>query len=135
MVGSRIVLPDRLVLWYDGYVRGHYREENISNGVVVSGIATFDVANFQMTTTTGYPIGYHVEHLEEPLELVSLNGTIINGEPHIHGVISNASETWAGHILDGCRILYLGEMVIQEIKSPELIRKPNEDGALLIFEK
>ncbi len=111
------------------------RKENIRNGVVLSGIATFDEANFQMTTTKGFPIGYHVEHLEEPLELVSLDGTIINGEPHIHGVISNAAQTWAGHILDGCRILYLGEMVIQEILSQELIRRPNQDGAVLIFEK
>lgn len=111
------------------------RKEHIANGVVLSGIATFDVARFQMTTTSDYPIGYHVVTLEEPLELASLDGTIINYDPHIHGVISNRSQTWAGHILDGCSILYLAELVIQEIKTPELIRRPDENGASLIYEK
>jgi predicted DNA-binding protein with PD1-like motif len=110
------------------------RKENIANGVVLSGIATFDIANFQMTTTSEYPIGYHVVNLNEPLELVSLDGTIINYEPHIHGVISNKDQTWAGHILDGCRILYLAELVIQEIKTTDLIRRPDENGVFLITE-
>lgn len=111
------------------------RKENIANGVVLSGIATFDRARFQMTTTCDYPIGYHVETLEEPLELASLDGTIIDFEPHIHGVISNSRQTWAGHILDGCRILYLAELVIQEVKTKELVRRPDEKGANLIYEK
>jgi predicted DNA-binding protein with PD1-like motif len=111
------------------------QKEGIANGVVVSGIATFDDAILQMTTTYDFPIEYHVEHLREPLELASLDGTIINSEPHIHGVISNAEKTWAGHIMDGCRILYLGEVVVQELICDELIRKEDENGVRLISEK
>lgn len=111
------------------------KREGIENAVVVSGIATFDEAHLQMTTTYGYPIEYHVHHLSQPLELAGLDGTIINFEPHIHGVVSNPDMTWAGHLLDGCRILYLGEMVIQEICGSSLIRKADENGVLLISEK
>ena len=108
------------------------KKEKIENAVIVSGIATFDEAKFQMSTTHGFPMEYHVEHLNEPLELASLDGTIINSEPHIHGVISNATTTWAGHILDGCRILYLGEVVVQELLGNKLERKPDKDGVMLI---
>lgn len=111
------------------------QEEGIINGVVVSGIATFDEALFQMTTTYDYPIQYHIEHLHEPLELTNLDGTIINSEPHIHGTMSSAENTWAGHIMDGCRILYLGEIVIQELLGVNLIRKEDENGVRLISEK
>jgi len=110
------------------------KKENIKNAVIVSGIATFDEANFQMSTTYGFPIEYHVEQLKEPLELASLDGTIIDSEPHLHGVISNDKKTWAGHILNGCRILYLGEIVIQELLGNQLKRKPDKDGVMLISE-
>ena len=116
-------------------VGGLCKKEHISNAVVLSGIATFDEANLQMTNTTGYPIGYDIHNLCEPLELASLDGTIINGEPHLHGVISNATHTWAGHLLDGCRILYLGEVVLQEVEEVDLIRKADENNVYLIYEK
>jgi predicted DNA-binding protein with PD1-like motif len=49
-------------------------------------------------------------------------------------VISNAHKTWAEHILDGCRILYLGEIVVQELLGNQLKRKPDKDGVMLISE-
>lgn len=110
------------------------KKEKIENAVIVSGIATFDEAKLQMSTTYGFPMEYHVEHLKEPLELASLDGTIIHSEPHIHGVISSSTTTWAGHILDGCRILYLGEIVVQELLGNQLERKPDKDGVMLISE-
>lgn len=109
------------------------KNEKIENAVIVSGIATFDEAKLQMSINDDYPMKYHVEHLKEPLELASLDGTIIHSEPHLHGVISNANTTWAGHLLDGCRILYLGEIVVQELLGNNLIRKADENGARLIY--
>ena len=109
-------------------------KENIKNAVIVSGIATFDEAKIQTATTTGFPMEYRVEHLNEPLELAGLDGTIINGKPHIHGVVSSTAKTWAGHIPDGCRILYLGEVVVQELLGIQLKRKPDKDGVMLIYE-
>lgn len=111
------------------------QKEEIENAVIVSGIATFDEVNLRMATTLGYPIEYHVEHLEEPLELASLDGTIVNSELHIHGVISNVEKAWAGHLLDGCKILYLAEIVIQEILCNKLTRKANNKNVFLISDK
>ena len=109
-------------------------KEKIKNAVVVSGIATFDEAKIQMAISTDYPLRFDVVQLEEPLELASLDGTIINYEPHIHGVISNTEKTWAGHLSDGCRILYLGEVVVQELLGGDLVRKEDENGIKLIYD-
>lgn len=111
------------------------QDENIKNAVVSSGIATFDIVNIQMTNTRDYPIGYVIHNLCEPLELASLDGTIIDGEPHLHGVIGNGQQTWSGHLLEDCRILYLGEVIIQEFLNIDLIRKPDKDNVFLISKK
>jgi len=105
-------------------------KENLKNGVVVSGIGTLDQAHLHMITTTGYPIGeYHDLRDDEPLELLSIQGFIADGVPHLHTVISNKLETYAGHLEEGCRSLYLGEVVIMEVFGPDLYRVKNEHGA------
>lgn len=109
--------------------------EKVYEAVISSGIATFDIVNIQMSNTVGFPMDYDVHNLNEPLELASLDGTIINGEPHIHGVIGNGNKTWAGHLLNGCRILYLGEIVIQELLIEPLIRTADKDNVFLINRK
>ena len=110
-------------------------KEGIENAVVISGIATFDEARIHMVTNHGFPVDIHVEHLVEPLELASLDGAIIDSFPHLHCVVSNATTTWAGHILDGCRILFLGEIVIQELLGVELERIEDSNGIPHICEK
>jgi len=110
------------------------KKEKINCAVVVSGIATFDEARLHMITTFDNPAEFHIEHLREPLELASLDGAIINYEPHLHGVVGSPTKSWAGHILDGCRILYLGEFVIQELTGIQLERREDEDGTRLIYE-
>lgn len=111
------------------------QNEKIHEAVISSGIATFDIVNIQMSNTTGFPMGYDVHNLNEPLELASLDGTIINGEPHIHGVIGNGNKTWAGHLLNGCRILYLGEIIMQELLIEPLIRTADKNNVFLIDRK
>lgn len=108
------------------------QKEGIQNGIVTSGIATFDEVNIRMANTYGFPIKYDTHHLREPLELANLDGTIINQEPHLHGTVGNGEHTWAGHLMDECRILYLAEIVIQEVKGANLTRKPDQDGVQLI---
>ena len=105
-------------------------EENLKNGVVISGIGTLDQSVMHMITTTGYPIGeYYDRRNDEPLELVAIQGFIADGVPHLHTVISNKLSTYAGHLEEGCRALYLGEVIIMEVSGPELCRVKNEHGA------
>lgn len=107
-------------------IRKVLEETGITDGYVVSGIGTLDYCVLHMVTTTGYPpVECYPKWNDEPLELVSINGIIADGEPHLHAVISNKDKAFAGHLEPGCRILYLGEIVIQEIKGQALKRKKN----------
>jgi len=105
------------------------REHAIRDGVVLSGIGTLDRCRLHCVTTTGYPPEEtYPEWRDEPLELLSLAGTIIAGVPHVHASISNASGAWGGHLEPGCRVLYLAEIAIMRLGGPALQRSSDDRG-------
>jgi predicted DNA-binding protein with PD1-like motif len=82
-----------------------------------------------MVMTTGYPPVEHFEVWEDkPLEVSSIDGIIANGVPHLHMVVSDHEKAYSGHVEPGCRILYLGEIVIAEFEELELQRRLNSKG-------
>ena len=110
-------------------IRALIEKENIKNAVVISGIGTFDYCVMHMVMTTGFPIVEHFERWEDkPLELSSIDGIIADGKPHLHMVVSDHEKAYSGHLEEGCRILYLGEVVILEVKNIELYRELNAQG-------
>lgn len=112
------------------------KEQNVQNAVIVSGIATFDRSRLHMISTTDYPIDVTIDEKKDvPLEVVSVEGFICDGEPHIHATISDKNQAYAGHMLKGCRVLYLGELVIQELLGLNIHRHLNELGANHIYAK
>jgi predicted DNA-binding protein with PD1-like motif len=109
--------------------------EKIRNGVVVSGIGTLDMCTMHMVATTGYPIvEYFDRHEGKALELVVIQGIIADGVPHLHMVVSDQKQAYAGHLEEGCRILYLGEIVIQELPDFNLTRIVNKNNVKLLVE-
>lgn len=102
------------------------KKEGIKDAVVVSGIGSLDQCVIHMVTGTEVPYPeYYKQWSDQPLELASLSGLIIDGQPHLHTVISDTVSACAGHMEKGCRILCLGEIVITELKNLNLARVPN----------
>ncbi len=98
----------------------------IKDGYIASAIGTLDYCVMHMVTTTGYPaVEYFAKWEDEPLELSSIDGLIADGEPHLHMVVSDSKIAVAGHVEPGCRILYLGEVVIQQTSGTALKRVRN----------
>lgn len=109
-------------------------KEGIKDAVVISAIGTLDMCVLHMVTTTGYPPEEHFERWDnEPLELVSVDGIIADDEPHLHAVVSDSEKAYAGHLENGCRILYLGEVVIGELESMDLKRIYNDKHILKLI--
>ena len=105
------------------------KTENIKNAVVVSAIGTLDYCVLHMVVTTGFPPVEHFEKWEDkPLELSSMSGIIANGDPHFHMVVSDHQYAYSGHVEYGCRILYLGEIVIAELDGFDFMRVRNIDN-------
>ena len=103
------------------------KENQIQDGYIASGIGTLDECVLHMVMTTGYPpVEFFARWQDKPLEVASISGIIADGFPHLHTVISDHEKAYAGHLERGCRILYLGEVVIQEILGQSLTRQRNE---------
>ena len=101
----------------------------ITDGYVASGIGTLSRCVLHMVTTTGYPAVEHFARWDDvPLELASMSGVIADGVPHIHAVVSDTTTAVAGHLEPGCIILYLGEVVVQEVVGQTLVRTKNARG-------
>jgi hypothetical protein len=112
------------------------KKAGISDGYVVSGIGTLDYCVLHMVMTTSYPaVEYFKKWDDKPLELASIDGVIADGIPHLHAVVSDKDTAVAGHVEPGCRILYLGEIVIQELKGQALERVKNAKGINELVEK
>jgi predicted DNA-binding protein with PD1-like motif len=105
------------------------QQEGLQNGVVTSGIGTFDRTTLHMVTTTGFP---PVEHFETwtdlPLEVMSIDGLIIDTVPHLHCTVADTQRAYGGHLEYGCRTLYLCEIMIEELLDVSLTRVLDEHG-------
>lgn len=109
-------------------------KENIKDAVVLSGIGSLDECVIHMVTGTEVPYQeYFKRWSNQPLELASISGLIINGQPHLHTVVSDTDSACAGHLEKGCRILCLGEIVITELKSLNLARVPDVKAGVAIL--
>jgi hypothetical protein len=109
-------------------------KEGIKDAVVVSAIGTLDMCVLHMVTTTGYPAVEHFERWEnKPLELSSIDGIIADGKPHLHAVVADSEKAYSGHLENGCRVLYLAEIVIMELKSMDLTRVYNDKHILKLI--
>jgi uncharacterized protein len=117
-------------------IESFIKSKNICNAAVVSGIGTLDYCVLHMVMTTGLPPVNHFEKWEDkPLEIASIDGIIADGVPHLHMVISDHERAYAGHLENGCRVLYLCEIVIAEMEGFNFQRIKNKDGILELTDK
>lgn len=107
------------------------RKEDIKDAVVVSGIGSLDECVIHLVTGSEVPYQeYYKRWSNQPLELASISGLIIDGRPHLHTVVSDKESACAGHLEKGCRILCLGEIVIAELKTPNLARITDTEAGI-----
>lgn len=112
------------------------QREKVHSGVVVSGIGTLSQARLHMVTTTGYPPKeVYPEWKDTPLELCSIDGIIANGAPHLHAVIADSKQVYAGHLENGCITLYLCEVVVEVFSGTRLTRDLDDKNILILKEE
>ena len=88
-------------------------EHGITNGAVISGIGTLDQCVLHFVSDSQNAKSIYYKKWEDVLfEVTGIHGIIANGQPHLHMVVSDTNNAWAGHVEPGCRTLFLCEMLI-----------------------
>jgi predicted DNA-binding protein with PD1-like motif len=96
----------------------------VQNGAVISGIGTLNKCRMHYIEHTHFPAQDRIMTLEKPLELNSINGLIVDGEPHLHIVVScGENEVYGGHLEEGSQVLYLAEIAILVFNELKMVRK------------
>jgi len=122
-------------------IREAIQKEGIKHAAVVSGMGTLDRCRMHTVASIGFPARDIVhEWRDKPIGISAMSGLIANGMPHIHMVMSvygqKADEeqvTYTGHLEEGCRVLYLIEMVLIEIEDLEMQRFADENGIFELY--
>jgi uncharacterized protein len=111
------------------------QERGIQDGAVLTGIGSVQECTYHRIVSLGPTAKDEFIHVQGPMELVSLDGIIANGEPHLHLTLANAKGAFGGHIEKGCRVLYRVELTVAKFSGPALARKTNVDGTPLLQPK
>ena len=108
---------------------------NLQTGIVMSGIGSLRKATFHYTNAnTEKPEDVFVT-LDKTMEVVALQGIILEGKPHLHVQLSaNGSECYGGHMEEGCEVQYLVELAILEVADLPLGRRAGAYGTVTHFE-
>ncbi len=104
--------------------------EGIRFGFVASGIATFKQCRLHQVLHCDYPPSEGFLELTEPLEVMSVDGLIAAGKPHLHCTIATKDgKAYGGHIEPGCIVLYLAEVCVVEATGVQMDRRRDETHA------
>jgi predicted DNA-binding protein with PD1-like motif len=103
----------------------YLKKENIDAALITSGIGSFDICNLHTITTTGLPPVDRQMHLEGPVEVGSLQGSVAGGSSHIHVVVEDVKngKIYVGHLEPGTRCCYrveLGLIVLKNVKTKRI---------------
>jgi predicted DNA-binding protein with PD1-like motif len=112
----------------------YLKDNNIKNACILSGIGTLKKLSYHRVLSTSMNPENEYLSLEGPFELSSLQGLIINFEPHLHFVASDLNNTYSGHIEFNSQVLYLAEIVLLTLKDFSIKRNPNEKNIYFIEE-
>jgi predicted DNA-binding protein with PD1-like motif len=98
------------------------REAGLRDGIVMSAIGSLQKARFHRVTSFAEQPEDEFVTLEKPIELASLQGLIVDYQPHFHMVISDRENAYTGHLEEETIVAYLSEITIAELKGVSLQR-------------
>ncbi len=89
-------------------------------GFVVAGIGSLRHAELRLAGAPG------PTHLDGPLEILTLSGSLTPGGVHLHASVSDAQgRVMGGHVCAGCEVLTTVELLIAPLPAGSLTREPD----------
>lgn len=111
-------------------------DSGIKNGMILSGYGTLDKAVFHCIDNMVWPVTQKIHTVEKPMELLSVDGIIANGQAHIHVTMSDESgNAFGGHLMKGSHVLSLCHFAIGTVnESLSFARHPENHRIVLSTE-
>ena len=132
---SYMLVFDRGELLLEG-IQEAVRREGIESAVITGGIGSLTNLNYHAIASTGLPPVDRTIEVSGAIELGSVQGTVVGGDPHVHVIAANfdTKETYIGHLEPGCRVCYRAELSLTVLEGVELERYGDGSGMIWIRE-
>ena len=104
-------------------LKSFIKEEGIKQGVVVMGYGTLAKVSQHWVCHNRWPPENNYHEWEGGIEIMSMNGMIVEGQPHIHFTASTIAGAFGGHMEEGCICYVLCEVGIVELEGAHMTRE------------
>jgi uncharacterized protein len=81
------------------------KDGNIKNGVILSGIGSVTDYHYHVVSDKNLPPAEEFPKASVPMDLVSVQGYILNGRVHAHIALSDENSVVGGHLESGTKAL------------------------------
>jgi len=105
-------------------VRKFLADGDVRQAVVLGGYGTLAAHHLHWVKHNRLPAENHFEKDAGGIEILSMNGLVVGGEPHIHITLSTPKGAYGGHLEEGCITYVLCEVFLAEVAGVELARRP-----------
>jgi predicted DNA-binding protein with PD1-like motif len=104
-------------------VRVFLEETGIRQAVVTGGYGTLAAYHLHWVTHNRIPTENAYGRGYGGIEILAMNGLVVEGEPHIHVALSTPEGAFGGHLEPGCIAYVLCELFFVEVEGVALSRR------------
>jgi predicted DNA-binding protein with PD1-like motif len=104
-------------------VRRLLKDARIRQAVVLGGYGTLAAYHLHWVMHNRIPTDNLFRRGEGGIELLSMNGLVVEGEPHIHITLSMPDGAFGGHLEPGCIAYVVCEVFLAEVEGVRLSRQ------------
>ncbi len=97
-------------------------EANLEQAIVLGGYGTMAAYHLHWVTHNRIPTDNLFRRGEGGIEILAMNGLVVEGQPHIHVSLSTPDGAFGGHLEPGCIAYVLCEIFFAEVAGAPLKR-------------
>jgi uncharacterized protein len=101
-------------------VRRFLAESGLKQAVVMAGYGTLAAYSLHWVEHNRIPTNNRFEKGEGGIEILAMNGLVVDGKAHIHMALSNPDGAFGGHLEEGSIAYVLCEIFFAEVSGPTL---------------
>jgi len=105
-------------------VRSYVQATGITQAIVLGGYGTLAAHHLHWVKDNRIPAANTFGRGQGGIEILAMNGTVVEGQPHIHVTLSTPQGAYGGHLEEGCRAYVLCEVFLGEVSGATLKRVP-----------
>jgi predicted DNA-binding protein with PD1-like motif len=106
-----------------GSIKKCVEDARIRQAVILGGYGTLAAHHLHWVTHNRIPADSAFGRGEGGIEILSMNGLVVDGQPHVHVTLSTQKGAYGGHMEDGCTAYVLCEVYLAEVEGAALTRK------------